>query len=55
MNFGEWNVEASIKLAEQYEGVQPTLRPRPNGTGVIRHAYEPVALVAVSPAVPLAP
>ena len=55
MNFGEWNVEASIKLAEQYEGVQPKLRPRPNGTGVIRHACESVALVAVSPAAPLSP
>jgi hypothetical protein len=55
MNFGEWNVGASIKLADQYEGVQPKLRPRPNGTAVIRHACEPVALVAVSPAAPLAP
>jgi hypothetical protein len=55
MNFGEWNVEASIKLADQYEGVQPKLRPRPNGNVVIRHACEPVGLVAVSPAAPLEP
>ena len=55
MNFGEWNVEASIKLAEQYEDVQPKLRPLPNGTVVIRHGCESVALVAVSPAAPLAP
>jgi hypothetical protein len=55
MNFGEWNVEASIKLAEQYEDVQPKLQSRPDGTVVIRHACEPVAIVAVSPAAPLSP
>jgi hypothetical protein len=55
MNFGEWNVEAPIKLADQYKGVQPKLRSRPNGTVVIRHACEPVALVTVSPAAPLSP
>ena len=34
MTFGEWNVEASTKLADQYKGIQPERCRGQKGAGL---------------------